>query len=114
MSKTYVITSEYGGDFDDILEPPTQKEIQVNPTGAELYTQEEEQSEYRLPTSWKPTKKWFTALYTGLTSIGAVWLASGSFDVQGEEGAMVATLIVSLVGAYLKRNDQTPGGVPSA
>jgi hypothetical protein len=106
--------SEYGGDFDDILEPPTQKEIQMNPTGAELYTQEEEQSEYQLPTSWKPTKKWFTALYTGLTSIGAVWLASGSFDVQGEEGAMLATLIVSLVGAYLKRNDPTPGGVPSA
>lgn len=64
--------------------------------------------------SWVPTKKWFAALLTGVASIVALWIQSGAFD--DTEKGMLATLIVSLVGAYIKGNDATPSGdgVPSA
>lgn len=60
--------------------------------------------------SWVPTRKWFAALATGVASIAAVWIESGAFD--GTEKGMVGTLIVSLAGAYVASNLNTPGGVP--
>lgn len=60
--------------------------------------------------SYKPTKKWWSALVGGLAGIATVWIESGSFD-NVEEG-MVASLVLALVAAYAKRNDETPGGVP--
>lgn len=61
--------------------------------------------------SWVPTRKWFTALVTGAASIAAVWIESGTFD--GTEKGMAATLVTSLVGAYVASNLNTPGGVPT-
>lgn len=57
-----------------------------------------------------PTRKWFAALFTGLLTIFTNFLVSGEFD--GTERGQVVLLAIALVGAYLKTNDQTPGGVP--
>ena len=62
-----------------------------------------------LPT-WKPTKKWLAALAGALASIAASWIVTGAFD--DVERGMAATALVSLVAAYFKGNDPTPGGVP--
>lgn len=64
------------------------------------------------PTSWKPTKKWFSGLVTGAAAVLASWIVTGAFD--DVERGMAGALIVSLAGSYFKSNDPTPGGVPPA
>jgi hypothetical protein len=61
--------------------------------------------------SYKPTKKWFAALAGGVGSI-LVHLAASDFEFGDTEEGMVVALIVGLISAYVKENDQTPGGVP--
>lgn len=61
---------------------------------------------------WKPTRKWFGGLVTGLAGIAASWIVTGVFD--DVERGMAATLLTSLAAAYFVTNDQTPGGVPDA
>lgn len=63
-------------------------------------------------SSWKPTKKWFAALAAGAATILAHFAATGEFD--GTEQGQVLLLAVSLAGAYLKRNDPVPTGVPGS
>ena len=60
--------------------------------------------------SLKPTRKWIAALVTGLASVAASWIVTSEFD--DVERGMVATLLVSLAGAYVRTNDESPGGVP--
>lgn len=63
-------------------------------------------------TSWRPTKKWYALVASGVASIAASWIVTGAFD--DVERGMCATLLVGAVGAYFKSNDQTPtkDGVP--
>lgn len=61
-------------------------------------------------TSWIPTRKWLASLAAALASIVASWIVTGAFD--DVERGMAATALVSLVAAYFKSNDATPGGVP--
>lgn len=60
--------------------------------------------------SWLPTKKWFTALVTGVAALVVSTIESGEFGATEE--ASVKVLILALVTAYLKSNDPTPTGVP--
>lgn len=57
---------------------------------------------------YKPTKKWFAALILGVATIAAHTVLSGGWDEteNGELGALVA----ALVGAYVKKNDDTLEG----
>lgn len=61
-------------------------------------------------STWKPTKKWISALVVGLAGIAGSWIVTGAFD--DVERGMAATLLSSLAVAYFKSNDDTPGGVP--
>jgi uncharacterized membrane protein YeaQ/YmgE (transglycosylase-associated protein family) len=61
--------------------------------------------------SRKPTKKWFAALAAGVGSI-LVHFGATEFTFGDTEEGMITALVVGLVGAYLKENDWTPGGVP--
>lgn len=61
-------------------------------------------------STWKPTKKFYYALCSGLATILGSVLVTGSFD--DVERGMSATLLTALVAAYFKKNDPTPGGVP--
>jgi hypothetical protein len=61
---------------------------------------------------WIPTKKWLAALAGTVASIVASWLVTGEFD--DVERGMAAAGLVSLVAAYFKGNDLTPGGAPDA
>lgn len=60
---------------------------------------------------YAPTKKWWAALVTGLVPILISGIESG-FDET--ELKLLGPLAVALAGAYIKRNDATPGGVPNA
>lgn len=62
--------------------------------------------------SWKPTKKLIASTVTGLASIAASWIVTGAFD--DVERGMTATLVVAVVTAYFKSNDDVPAGVPVA
>jgi hypothetical protein len=66
-------------------------------------------------TSWKPTRKWFALVGTGLASIVANLILS-DFVFDDVEKGMLATLVVAAAGAYFKSNDATPtgDGVPPA
>lgn len=55
-----------------------------------------------------PTKKWFAALVAGLAAVVGHAILSGGWD-ETENGELGA-LAISLAGAYIKRNDPTPGG----
>ncbi len=69
-----------------------------------------EENDWMPSESWKPTKKWIAALCGSVASIAASWIVTGAFD--DVERGMVATALVTLVAAYFKSNDYTPGGVP--
>lgn len=56
-----------------------------------------------------PTKKWFAALFTGLVAVAVHAFLSSGWD-ETENGELVA-LATALAGAYIKRNDPTPGGL---
>ena len=55
-----------------------------------------------------PTKKWFAALVSGVAAVVVHAILSGGWD-ETENGELGA-LAVALAGAYIKRNDPTPGG----
>lgn len=57
---------------------------------------------------YKPTKKWFAALITGVAAVAAHAVLSGGWDAT-ENGELVA-LASALAGAYIKRNDSTLEG----
>ena len=56
-----------------------------------------------------PTKKWFAALIVGAATVVAHAVLSGGWD-ETENGEVTA-LGLALAGAYIKRNDPTPGGL---
>lgn len=58
---------------------------------------------------YAPTKKWWAALVTGLAAVAAHFIISGGWD-ETENGELVA-LATALAGAYIKKNDPTPGGL---
>jgi hypothetical protein len=55
-----------------------------------------------------PTKKWFAALITGAAAVAAHAVLSGGWDET--ENGEIGTVLLALAGAYIKRNDPTPGG----
>lgn len=57
---------------------------------------------------YKPTKKWWTSLVTGVASIVVSVIASGEFGNTEETATKV--LVLALIGAYLKSNDSTATG----
>lgn len=61
---------------------------------------------------WRPTRKWWGLLVSGLASIVASWIVTGVFD--DVERGMLGTLIVTLGTTYIVTNEPTPGGVPPA
>lgn len=60
------------------------------------------------PQNWKPTRKWYALVVTGIAAILANLIESGSFD--SVERGMTATLLVGAAAAYFKKNPATPGG----
>lgn len=60
------------------------------------------------PENWKPTRKWYALVVTGIATILASLIDSGSFDAT--ERGMTATLLVGAAAAYFKKNPATPGG----
>jgi hypothetical protein len=57
---------------------------------------------------YKPSKKWWTALVTGVAGVVVSVIESGEFG--DTEQSALKVLAVALVGAWLKRNDATPTG----
>ena len=58
------------------------------------------------PTSqatYLPTKKWFAALFSGVSAIVISGIESGGFDAAETGAAKI--LAVSLFAAYVKKND---------
>lgn len=60
----------------------------------------------------KPTRKWYTNLFTGVAAILGSWIVTGAFD--DVERGLSATLLAQLATTYFVANDKTPGGVPNA
>lgn len=60
--------------------------------------------------TWKPTRKWVAALAGGVLTILAHYAVSGEFG--GTERGELLILAAALAPAYLRRNEDTPGGVP--
>jgi hypothetical protein len=60
------------------------------------------------PENWKPTRKWYALVVTGVATILASFIDSGNFDAT--ERGMSATLLVGAAAAYFKKNPATPGG----
>jgi len=56
-----------------------------------------------------PTRKWVAALVAGVSAVVVHAILSGGWD-ETENGELGA-LAVSLAGAYIRRNDPTPGGI---
>lgn len=53
--------------------------------------------------SWKPSKKWWAALLTGVAGIAGSWIVTGAFD--DVERGMTGTLLATLVAVYFKTNE---------
>jgi hypothetical protein len=60
--------------------------------------------------TWRPTRKWWAALFSGAFTIGAH--AVGSHGWDGPEWAEFLTLLAALASAYGAANHDTPGGLP--
>jgi hypothetical protein len=60
--------------------------------------------------TWRPTRKWWAALFSGAFTIGAHAVGSGGWD--GPEWAEFLTLLAALASAYGAANHHTPGGLP--
>jgi hypothetical protein len=61
--------------------------------------------------NWLPTKKWWAAAVTGVSTLILSVIDSGEFG-ETEEKAL-GVLVLALLGAYAKRNSPTPGGLPA-
>jgi hypothetical protein len=61
--------------------------------------------------SWMPTRKWFASRVTALAALAVMWATTGAWDQ--EETIAAIGLVSAAALAYILKNDDTPGGVPT-
>lgn len=87
---------------------PVSDEVRDNQGEIEEYIKRQAQ---RAEKTLTPTKKWIAGLVGGLLLIVVHGVASEGFDTT--EAGELAVLLATLVPAFFRSNDPTPGGVPT-